>query len=196
MNKFSVLFICTLAALCSATSVADFNWFNTATNRVAYQNGTSFLTGSSSSSAGCFVQLVWAGPDNSIDPARSWEDGATDDDQVQATTWIGNNILGNPFGRYSESGFSTDSNGYYYVRFWTAPAHDYALGTVPLSSTNYYADTDLWLNPGSEPPASRDSFNNIPYDGYPTNQTPLAIPEPTTFVLAMIGLLFLRKKLG
>jgi hypothetical protein len=81
------------------------------------------------------------------------------------------------------------------VRFWTAPADNYAQGTFPHSPTNFYGETPLWSNPGTVPPGAPDAFNNMPSGGAIAN---MQIPEPAVFGLGIIGLislrLFVRKK--
>ncbi|HPG00086.1 MAG TPA: hypothetical protein PLE77_08445 [Kiritimatiellia bacterium] len=191
MKKVAI--VC-LIALLSASAYADFDWFNTSTNRLYYNGGSTPLVGSQSdSSVGCFVQLIWAGTDNTINGAVLSGTGVTGDDQVQATTWVGGTLFTGPAGRYTGgSTFTADSAGLYYVRFWTAPAFDYAGGLVPTSGTNFYGNTALWSNPGTEPPGTADVFNNIPNGGVSATLTASAIPEPTIVGLGLIGLLTLR----
>lgn len=189
-----VAIACLIALLSASSTFADFTWANTSTNRLYYNGGSVLLPGNyTDSSIGCFVQLIWAGADNAIDAAVASGTGVTDDDQVHATTWIGGNILGGPAGRYNGgSTFTTDSNGFYYVRFWTAPSADFANGLVPTSTTNFYGNTALWSNPGTEPPGTADQFNNIPNGGISATLTASAIPEPTIVGLGLIGLMTLR----
>lgn len=185
-----------LVGLLSASSYGDFTWFNTVSNRVFYNGGSQALAGGASSDIGCFVQLIWAGVDNINNGASSLsETGVSGDDQVQATTWIGRNIYNNPPGRFTGGTFTNDNPGFYYVRFWTAPADNYAQGTFPHSPTNFYGETPLWSNPGTPPPGVPDAFNNMPSGGAIAN---MQIPEPAVFGLGIIGLislrLFVRKK--
>lgn len=186
--------IACLIALLSASAYADFNWFNTSTNRLYYNGGSVLLPGNQTdSSIGCFVQLIWAGADNTIDSAIASGTGVTDDDVVEATTWVGGNIIGGASGRYTYSTTVTaDDPGYYYIRFWTAPSANYASGLVPTSTTNFYGNTALWSNPGTEPPGATDIFNNIPNGGVSATLTASAIPEPTIVGLGLIGLMTLR----
>ena len=190
MKKVAI--VC-LIALISASAYADFDWFNTSTNRLYYNGGSVLVDGDASSSVGCFVQLIWAGVDNTINGAVLGGTGVTGDDEVHATTWVGNNVFLNADGRYSSpSTFTADSAGYYYIRFWTAPASDYASGLVPTSGTNFYGNTALWSNPGTEPPGGADAFNSIPNGGISATLTAAAIPEPTIVGLGLIGLMTLR----
>lgn len=193
MRKLTPLVAIVVVALLSVPSYGDFDWFNTSTNYVYYGDGTTRVDGDmSDSSVGCFVQLIWAGADNAFSTPINSGNGIPvgSDDQVQGTTWIGANMLGGPSGLYGEAGFASDSNGYYIVRFWSAASPDYANGLVPTSSTNRYNQTALWSNPGSEPPASADSFNNLPNGGI--SLTLQAVPEPAMIALGLVGLVSIR----
>lgn len=188
-----------LALVAAVSAQADFEWFNTTTNRIAYNDGSTFLAGSfGDSSVGCFLQLIYAGADNAIDPAVASGDGTTDDDVVASTSWIGRSQFAdnagymNPFEFYAD-----DSVGYYYVRAWSAPADDFGAGTIPTASTNFYGDSALFDNTSPSTPPETDSFNfggagdgsNVGW----TTDTPLAaIPEPSIVALALIGVATLR----
>lgn len=186
--------IACLIALLSASAYADFEWFNTSTNRLYYNGGSTLLAGNQTDNTiGCFVQLIWAGADDQIDIAALSGDGTTDDDDVVDTTWVGGGLFGGPAGRYTyPSTVTADNPGYYYVRFWTAPSADYSSGLIPTSSTNFYGNTALWSNPGTEPPSAADVFNNIPNGGISATLVASAIPEPTLLGLGLVGLLTLR----
>jgi len=174
---------------------ADFDWFNTATNRIAYADGVTYLHGHRTNYLeACFVQLIWAGPDNEIDPAINSGQGVTGDDQVHAWSWFGRNRFADPDGVMPDAPTLTaDSNGFYYVRAWTAPSPDYDNGLVPTSPTNFYGNSALWNNPGNEPGPDKFDFggagdaNNV---GWSCNLSP--IPEPTIAGLGLLGALALR----
>lgn len=184
--------IACLIALLSASVYADFDWANTSTNRLYYNGGSALLDGNADNTIGCFVQLIWAGADGQIDDAVLSGTGVTDDDTVESTTWVGNNVFLNADGRYAGSTITADDAGSYYVRFWTAPSANYASGFVPTSSTNYYGNTALWSNPGTEPPGDPDVFNSIPNGGISATLQVSAIPEPTLLGLGLVGLMTLR----
>lgn len=176
---------------------ADFEWFNTATNRITYADGVTYLHGERTNyPEACFLQLIWAGPDNQIDPAVNSGQGVTGDDQVHDCSWIGRGNFGSDRDGYdpSHQHLYADSNGYYYVRAWTAPSPDFDAGLVPTSPTNFYGNSALWLNPGTEPP-SWDEFNfggegDANDVGWSCNLKP--IPEPTVAGLGLFGVLGLR----
>jgi hypothetical protein len=193
MRKLAPLAVMAVVALLAVPSYGDFDWFNTSTNRVYYGNGTTLADGDASSAIGCFVQLIWAGVNGTFSTPINSGNGIPggSDDQVHLTTWIGNNVFANPDGRYSGAGtFSSDSNGNYTVRFWSAPSPDYGNGLVPTSTTNRYAQVSSWANPGSEPPSGADQFNTLPNGGI--SMTLQAVPEPAIFGLGIIGLLSVR----
>jgi hypothetical protein len=178
------------------TARADFQWHNTSTNIVAYADSNVGLAYSrTDSSIGCFVQLIYAGSDNQIDAAVNSGNGVTDDDVVHATSWIGRNAYGDQSGILPTVGtFTGDTSpGRYYVRLWTAPSPDFANGVVPTSATNFYGNSALWANPGSEPGPDEFNFggagdvNNV---GFHANIAP--VPEPGILVLGWLGLVCLR----
>lgn len=198
MHK-SILVVIAILTLFTLTARADFNWFNTSTNLIAYADGITPLHGHRTNYLeACFVQLIWAGPDNTNNPATYSGQGVTGDDQVQAWSWFGRNSF-TPDGLMDGAPtFTADTDGYYYVRAWTAPSPDYDSGLVPTSTTNYYGNSDLWNNPGNEPGPDEFNFggngdaNNI---GWATTQQ--AIPEPSIaglFLLGLAGLRYYRRR--
>ena len=193
MRKLAPLAVMAVVALLAVPSYGDFDWFNLASNRVYYGDGTTLADGDASSSVGCFVQLIWAGANGTFSTPINSGNGIPggSDDQVQLTTWLGNNWFGNPDGRYAGSGtYTADSNGNYVVRFWSAPSPDYGNGLVPTSTTNRYNQTASWANPGNEPPAGADQFNILPGGGI--SMTLQAVPEPAMIALGLVGLVSLR----
>jgi len=157
--KLSICFMCLL--ILPHYARADFYWSNTSTNRVAYADGVTPVAGETTdNTTAAFVQLIWAGPDGTRNPAVDSGDGATGDDQVHSKSWMGRS------GFDPNDGFMTvfesiagDSNGYYYVRVWTGPADDFDQGIIPTSPTNFYADSALWLNPESGTVIDPDNFD-------------------------------------
>lgn len=192
MKKVAI--VCLIALLSASASYADFSWANTSTNRLYYNGGSTLLVGNQFDSAvGCFVQLIWAGTDDTINGAVLSGTGVSGDDQVVGTTWVGAGFIGGPAGRFTGGTYTDNIPGdYYYVRFWTAPSTNYGAGEIPLSSSNYYGNTALWQDPGSETPSPPDSFNSIPNGGISATLQASAIPEPTIVGLGLIGLLTLR----
>lgn len=152
---------------------ADFFWFNRATNRVTYAaGGTAYLAGNPTNAQhGCFIQLIYAGPDQTNSPAVATGTGVAGDDHVVAKGWAGKNIFStNDVDGYLQGGqFTTNLlHGYYYVRAWTAPSPDYTNGIIPVNPTNFYGDSIVWRDPWNGPPEMAASFNFGGTTGFPT----------------------------
>ncbi len=183
-----------MAALIPLIAHADFEWFNTSTNRITASDGITPLPGNrTNSSMGVFIQLIYAGADDTIDPAHIWGDGTTGDDEVVETAWMGQFIFDpdrdgwmNPFGVVDDD----DTSRYYYVRVWSEPSPNYALGYVPMITVDAYGDSFLWQNPGTVPPGIPDEFNFGGTAGFSTNLQ--AIPEPRALALVLLGLFTVR----
>ena len=196
MKKTRTLLAIALAAVLSSTAYGDFTWFNTATNAVANAGGVTPLSGHiSDSSIGVFVQLIWAGANDQIDAANNTGTGVTLDDEVHSASWLGRGSFppNDGFMPAFET-LTSDNPGSYYVRVWTAPSDNFASGFVPTAPSNFYGNSELWLNPGNEPGPDEFNFggegdgNNI---GFAT--TLQAVPEPTALALTLLGLFGLRR---
>lgn len=188
------ILIILLSIFGAGATYADFEWYNTSTNRITAADGITPLPGNrTNASMGVFIQLIYAGPDDTIDPANIWGDGTTGDDEVVETAWMGQFIFDpdrdgwmNPFGVVEDD----DTSRYYYVRVWSEPSPNYALGYVPMITTDAYGDSFLWQNPGTIPPGLPDEFNFGGTMGFSTSLQ--AIPEPRALALALLGLLAVR----
>ena len=190
------LLIVALLTVSTATSHAYIFWFNSSTNRIAGSDGVTPLTGSfSDNTVGCFVQLVYAGANNSIDNAINSGTGVTGDDVVVSTGWFGQKVFGNVQG-YMDGDDVYEAAGTYYVRAWSAPASNYAAGLVPTGESTYYGNSDTFSYSVPDPEAEvafnfggTGDGNNI---GWSTNMSVAAIPEPGAVMLALIGILSAR----
>jgi hypothetical protein len=176
-------------------ATADIAWFNSSTNRVFYNDGITPLFGFKGNSAiSSFVQLLYAGANNLIDPAWAEGDGAHGDDVVVAWSYIGYNVPGaegstSHYGRVVGDVYGDEvANGLYYVRVWNTPSPDFDNGLIPLSPTSYYGNSVLFLAlAGFDPPATPQDFNFGGADGFST--TLLPIPEPNLMTAALGSLL-------
>ena len=178
------------------SSFGFINWFNTSSNRISYADGTTYLYGSSSSAAGCFVQLIWAGSDGLIDAAVASGTGVSGDDVVAGYSYFGSGFFSDRNGRVGGAASVYTNSGLYYVRAWTAPASDYASGLVATSTTNFYGNSGLFSYTQPEPESQVDfnfggagDVNNV---GFSADISLAAIPEPTIVGLGLIGLMTLR----
>ena len=182
-----------VSVFCAASAQADISWFNTSTNRVYYQDAVTALFGyKGSNDISCFVQLIDAGTNGVADQALNSGQGNFIDDTVVAWSYIGENVPGaagstSAYGRVVAPTFLPDVAGdVYYVRVWTAPSPDFALGLVPTDSTNYYGDSGLiTAASGFESPNPPQNFNFGGAGGFAT--TLQAIPEPGTLVLGLLS---------
>jgi hypothetical protein len=149
-----------LLAACGAAR-GSFTWSNSSTNRITYESGgTNFLVGSSNdATVACFVQLVYAGTNNTNDVAFDAGAGVSADDQVVSNLWIGARVAGEN-GRVNGGTFQVgDKIGFYYVRLWTAPTTNFSVGTIPSSPTNFYGDSALFFNSCTGGLCIPDTFN-------------------------------------
>ncbi len=194
----AVVFIGISAHLSTRQARADLSWFNTSTNLAYYADGTTPLFGIKGSNAvSAFVQLIYAGADDTIDPAQYFGTGTTGDDQAVAWSYIGANLPGTAgstshYGRVIGGTYTdTIAGGLYFVRTWTAPSDDFANGIVPGSTlTNLYGNSELvQAMAGFEPPNPPQNFNFGGSAGVISSLTP--IPEPAVSVLLGIGWLLL-----
>lgn len=161
------------------------------TGYIYYNGGTTYLDGDFSSSIGCFVQLLWVGPNGVPDQAYASGQGTgPTDDVVVDWRWIGAGGAdggdGWFSGGYIPAGGNIVSGRVYFARFWTAPSPNYSSGLVPTSLTNYYANGPTWTYPHSDPIG--DGFD-VTYAGdLSTTLSPLPIPEPAAIGLVLVGL--------
>lgn len=167
-----------------------------------YADGSSPLYGSTDSSLGCFVQLIWVGANGLVDQAyygssidgTGYAQGLTDD-QVVDYGWVGQGQALGDAGWFDgpavlEGGNIADGN-VFYLRTWTAPASTYASGYVPTASSNFYGNSATWTWEKVTDPYDAIDFTST---GNNINATlsPMAIPEPAMFGLGIVGLLCLR----
>ena len=193
-----LLLVVALAFLASSglTYGQGINWFSGvySTNYLCYADGSTYLTGDTDSSVGCFAQLIWVGANGIIDTAQNSGDGVMGDDVVVDYWYVGAGSAGGDDGWFDSAfvsvGDSVISNGYYYARVWSAPSSDYSAGLVPTSATNYYANSTLWQFPQVDEVA--DQFEINPGTSGQLSTTLSPVPEPAAFGLAIIGLVGLR----
>jgi hypothetical protein len=190
-----ILLVCALCGITSSGYGYGILWY-AESGFLHYADGSTKLNGDTSSSFGCFVQLLWVGANGTIDAAYNSDSGAgigSSDDVVVDKLWVGAGFANGADGWFSggnvPEGGNMVSGRTYFARAWSAPALDYNNGFVPTSLTNKYGDssTFTWrriLDGG-------DSFD-VANPSFSTTQTPLAIPEPAVLALALTGILCLR----
>ena len=195
MQKLLVAVAVVILASAGYVHANGIEW-NCAANWCNYSNGVTALNGDSSSALGCFAQLLWVGPNGTIDPAYNSGTGAgllASDDVVIDKNFVGFGVGGDDgyFGlnQLSEGG-NIVSNRSYFIRVWSAPASDFANGYVPTSLTNKYGNSTLWTYHSVLP--TYDTFDGTAGGDINTTLQPLAIPEPAMFGLGIVGLISLR----
>lgn len=108
------------------------------------------------------VQLIYAGANQTNNPAIPSGSGVTGDDQIAAKGFLGQNDFEAIDGvlPFRDLTMNLVTGGWYFVRTWSAPSFDYAAGVVPISFTNRYIDSSLWLYPGGPIiPDNKHRFN-------------------------------------
>jgi hypothetical protein len=171
MRFLCVAFIIVLIA--GTASGLWLDWFNNSGNRITYASGgDNWLPGDYyNSNIACFAQLIYAGHDQTNNPAIHEQDGVTGDDVVMDTGWMGMNIGSADNDGYMINTYENFSEAlWYFVRVWTAPAADYTQGYVPISPTNYYGDSYLFKAVSSGPPLPTYNFNFGGEDGFAADQ--------------------------
>ena len=169
-----VLRTAALALALVGPASADLTWFNSTTSRITYASGgTNYLPGTlADSNVSCFVQLIYAGTNNTNDVAVNSATGTTNDDVVVAKSWMGKNFSGHQ-GVTGVDVFTNDANGKYFVRVWTAPSPDFGSGVVPSSPTNLYGDSRLFAaNPACDLPFCETNFDFGGNGGFATTLSP------------------------
>ena len=193
ISRVAALFAMALMAAGPITARADFAWFNSSTNLSYYADGLTPLYGvKDSNTVSCFVQLIYAGADDTIDVAQYLSDGSTGDDVVVAWSYIASNVPGasgstSHYGRVNGGTFTAEvANEYYYVRVWTAPSPDFGLGLAPTSASNFYGNSVMFQALGGfEPPALPQNFNFGGEGGIVASLVP--VPEPGTWLLLALS---------
>lgn len=137
--------------MCVSTYAGSFIWFNGEANPVRRGPSGAPVEGHPAApTAGCFAQLIHAGEDGAINPARDQGTGITGDDRVVATQWFGAGVF-NDLDGVIGPGTTTvpaEAGQCFYVRAWSAPASTYAGGIPPSFDTEYYGDSELWTFAG------------------------------------------------
>ena len=221
MNKLAV----TCAVFLISVGVGfgqTLEWFN---NTEAIGPDDNTLPSSDDSSEGSMAQLISS--DGDVIYAPSWNfgagnfedtDGVQGDNNLTSFNWMGQDFASDGFffdsGSLSSLGLTTDS--YIYVRLWDRPSSD-GSGNLPeaqmytdedvlntyssvfpeINNTPgaFYRDTDIYQVSDLEVAEDQYSFSF----GGPSNDgwTFMAIPEPSTTILALLGLglIGLRRRL-
>lgn len=194
MKKIAVLVFGVM--MCGNVVFAQQGWYGISwlmdAGYAYYNGGTTWLRGNwTNSSVGCFVQLLWVGPNGVPDQAYAYGDGTgPTDDVVVDKLWIGHGAAMGDDGWFAggdiAAGGNIVSGRVYFARFWTAPSPDWTNGLVPTSLTNFYANGPTWTFPMSNP--IRDTFDVAYAGNIIANLSPLPIPEPAAVGLVLIGL--------
>lgn len=195
MQKLFVAIVVAVLASAGLVQGNGIEW-NCGAGWCNYSNGVTALNGDVSSSLGCFAQLLWVGPNGTIDPAYNSGTGVgvlLSDDVIIDKNFMGFGV-GGADGYFAANqlteGGNIVSNRSYFIRVWSGPASDYANGYVPTSLTNKYGNTAAWVYHSVS--ATFDTFDGTELADLNTTLQPLAIPEPAMFGLGIVGLISLR----
>lgn len=190
--------ISAVALLIPVAAMADgIAWF-AGENWLCYASGyPNVLPGHlSDPTVGCFVQLLWVGPNGVIDYA--WDDGGdgtwTTDDLVIGKIWVGYAVGEDGYfsSVYEQEGINPEviEGRVYFGRVWNAPSPDFAAGKIPSGPGVQYVNSPTWQYPSYWP--TFDDFDLTGQSDLNTTLYPLAIPEPGVLALIVLGLVGLR----
>ena len=194
----------------SQVAIADFTWGVGENDRIFESDGTTRLTGSRlDASAGYFVELIFAGANESIDfgptdgggnylfdPSNT--SGVYGDDVRVGTAWVGKGTPNIPVPGFADGYFFQDitaptggvASNFYYVRAWEAPSADQSTLPIHLAAGNInFGVSSLLQDPEGDggtgnPPLPAQSYT---FGGFNTSLVGVAIPEPGTLALFGIG---------
>jgi hypothetical protein len=195
--RIVISLICVIfAASTFGQTTFDLSWNNGALENLL-DNNSSPLTGSETDETiGDFAQLIWVGDNGIIDALDlNANDGAGGDDVVLGKSHIGFNMgffepkdgninaetTGISFSTFNFTDSNTD-NDRIYARFYNSPTTsvEYSANSFPSSATHY-----------GDSPNFHQVQNGVPLQTFvlAPSQTNIAIPEPTTIAVLLMGLL-------
>lgn len=160
-------------------------------------DGSTYLTGGTVGTVGCFVQLIWVGANGAIDSAIASGTGVSIDDSVVDYAFVGAGSAAGEDGWFDgqsvEEGGDVQDGYAFYLRTWDKPASSYASGVVPEASV-YYGNSTTWTWIKTASPYESHDFSA---DGAITASNLIAVPEPTTLAFLGIGLgaFFMRRRM-
>ena len=202
-----------VSAMVGTVAMADLNWLTDLDEAHAILESASprtpVFSSTNADADGAFLQLIYS-PSGIIDPAVYWAispdgiDHAASDNVVLDTSFFGFGTVGpgdllNPTLQglkqinQSVSG-SFDTNDYFFVRAWTAPAStpSYVNGEIPTATDAHYWDSNVYQWPAGDAPINTFVFNThdippaSPLETYAA--TLVVIPEPSTVLLLLMAL--------
>ncbi len=167
-----------------AYSAVDLQWGG---SMLRNSDESTELTGDfADSSIGFFVQLIFVGADDQINPITNSTDGVTGTNTVVDWTFIGNGstIFNGPDGDVavnetydSGSNFELNVNDKVFMRVWNAASPDFATGTIPFATATHYGDSAILTIDTTPGTTNFGSFST----------TLAVIPEPSTFMSVLIA---------
>lgn len=140
---------------------------------------------------GGFLQLIWTGADETIDPATNSGDGTTNDDVVRAVWYIDGGTLATDGEFYSGNDYNFDNTSnpeiigdILYVRAWEDESDGYtgALTDPVPSAAQYYGDSPITYT------VTGSTAQDFDLSGSANDwSTTTPIPEPGTISLMVLG---------
>lgn len=194
MKKLMVATMALLVSTCVSHAVFDWG----ATYYFYESDGTTLLNSDPSSSLGAYVQLILDVDGDGLGPCVNTGTGiqAGDDDIVFMGTWIGaaTPITDGRFCTRIVSAGLSESNKWFYSRVWNQAADTWNGNDTAIagqSSVMYWQSSGFQYEHKQLGDQAFNFLNMNPNVQGNTVNTP--IPEPASFVLALAGLLLVRK---
>ncbi len=185
---------------------ADFFWQSSAYFYDSNGTSGSWLTHNTSSSIGVFVQLIRDVNNDGAAAISGTGTGVSGDDVVYAVAWFGADGSSVPPAYHGQwwnpstgptitAGVTED--GYsFYARVWDAPAASWNGLSTAIDPSAMYYQGPVWTYDNDLPSSSYDMTPTAEGTtagfslGYVT--TSQVVPEPTTLMLGLVGLVLLR----
>ncbi len=186
MNFKSAIRVCTYIAIVALMS-STVAWgapeiFWGANEETLYKSdGETLVTGHHTDNGlGGFVQLLWLGSDGVYNELTLSGTGTSGDDEVIATSWVGQNtvFLVDPHGWFTgDSVLYETEDKYFIIRFFEEPSPDYAGGLIPL--TGHYGISDVFAGTDALMPDTFQITDKL--------EATTLVPEPGAAVMMLIG---------
>jgi hypothetical protein len=186
-----------LLAIGLMASVAQADFFWTAGNYIYNSDGSTWATRDTDNSVGFFAQLIYAGSDGIANDISGTGTGVTGDDSVYNVAWLGEDggsidgVWWSGTGK-TVPGTATEDGYNFYARIYAAPAASWNGLATTIDNQSYYYQGSVW-DYDNDAPAGTETYSfDSAESGNWSIDTPIAVPEPTSVILALLGLGLVR----